>query len=170
VTINQGIYAWPFWGPLPSWCGEYEWTTGLMTGICGALVGTFLCRGIGFVFSKGLGKEALGMGDADLMMMAGAFLGWQIVLVAFFLSVIPALFFGIIQMVVRRDNSLPFGPSLSIGVMATFLAWEPIGAHLRPVLFFGTVLFWGTVACAGAMFLMSLAFRVMRPKENEPEA
>src|SRR5437588_3347466 len=99
-------------------------------------------RAVGFLFGTGLGKEAMGLGDADLMMMAGAFLGWQVVLVAFFLSVIPALFFGIIQLVVRRDNSLPFGPSLSIGVLGTCLAWEPIGAHLRPVLFAGDVLFW----------------------------
>jgi len=35
---------------------------------------------------KGLGKEALGLGDADLMMMAGSFLGWQPIILAFFLS------------------------------------------------------------------------------------
>ena len=70
-----------------------------------ALVGTFLLRGIGFVFSAGLGKEALGLGDADLMMMAGSFLGWQIVAVAFFLSVFPALVIGVTLLIVRRDNS-----------------------------------------------------------------
>ncbi len=166
--ILEGIYAWPFWGPLPSFAGEGEWLTGLLTGVCGALMGTFLLRITGFLFSSGLGKEALGLGDADLMMMAGAFLGWQMVLVAFFLSVIPALLFGIIQLVVRRDNSLPFGPSLSMGVMATCLAWQPIGAHVRPALFMGEVLFWGSGLCAGLMFLLSLAMRLMRGKP-EPE-
>jgi leader peptidase (prepilin peptidase)/N-methyltransferase len=172
MPISQGVYAWPFWGPLPSWAGEGDWQTGLLTGVCGALMGTFLCRGIGFVFSKGLGKDALGLGDADLMMMAGAFLGWQIVLVAFFLSVFPALLFGIIQMVVRRDNSLPFGPSLSVGVMATCLAWEPINAYLpflRVFLFDGPILFWVSVLGLGMMFLMSLLLRVMRGKEESEE-
>src|SRR5438128_1662275 len=42
VKLNEGIYAWPFWGPLPSWAGEGEWQTGLATGVIGALVGTFL--------------------------------------------------------------------------------------------------------------------------------
>ena len=129
---NQGIYAWPFWLPLPDWCGAGDnWQTGLATGVAGALVGTFLLRTIGFIFSKGLGKEALGLGDADLMMMAGAFLGWQIIFVAFFLSVFPALLFGIINIVVRKDNSLPFGPSLSLSVMGTCLAWQPM-AELQP--------------------------------------
>ena len=67
-----------------------------------------MLRVVGFLFSAGLGKEALGLGDADLMMMVGSFLGWQIVVVAFFLSVIPALVFGIILLAVKNDNSLPF--------------------------------------------------------------
>ena len=168
-NINQGIYPWPFWLPLPEWCGGGDtWQTGLATGVIGALVGTFLLRVIGFIFSAGLGKEALGLGDADLMMMAGSFLGWQIVVVAFFLSVIPALFFGIIQLVVRKDNSLPFGPSLSVSVMATCLAWHPIGIHLREILFSGDILIAAIVLCVVLLFVMSFMLRQMRKKE-EPE-
>lgn len=168
VPLEEGIYAWPFWGPLPNWAGPGDWLTGLLTGVCGALMGTLLLRITGFLFSAGLGKEALGLGDADLMMMAGAFLGWQIVLVAFFLSVAPALLFGIMQLLVRRDNSLPFGPSLSLGVMATCLAWQPIGEQLRPVLFSGDILFWGGGLCAVMMFVLSFAMRLLRGKE-EPQ-
>ena len=167
--INQGIYPWPFWLPLPEWCGNGgNVQTGLATGILGALAGTFLLRSIGFLFSTGLGKEALGLGDADLMMMAGAFLGWQIVVVAFFLSVFPALLFGIIQWVIRRDNSLPFGPSLSLSVMATCLAWWPIGPELRPYFFWGELLIAGVIACALMLLFMSFMLRLLRGKE-EPE-
>jgi leader peptidase (prepilin peptidase)/N-methyltransferase len=163
IPLAQGIYPWPFWGPLPAWFAPGgNWQTGLMTGICGALVGTFMLRGIGFLFSAGLGKEALGLGDADLMMLAGSFLGWQIVVVAFFLSVIPALFIGIIILVVRRDNSLPFGPSLSLSVMATCLAWKPICEGLRPIFFWGQALFWLTVLSALCLLFMSFVLRVLR--------
>ena len=164
-TVNQGIYSWPLWLPPPAFFGGgNNWQIGLATGIVGALVGTFLLRAIGFIFSKGLGKEGLGMGDADLMMMAGAFLGWQIIFVAFFLSVFPALAFAIINVVVRKDNSLPFGPSLSLSVMVTCLAWQPIGAWLLPALlgFGGEGLFWVGIVCGGALYFMALGMRLIR--------
>ncbi len=162
IPLHQGIYAWPFWGPLPAWAGAGAWQTGLITGVIGALVGTFLLRSVGFLFSKGLGKEALGLGDADLMMMAGAFMGWQIVVVAFFLSVFPALLFGIIQLIVRRDNASPFGPSLALTLMAVSLAWGSIGPSVRPAFFWGAVLFWAVVLGAGILFLTSFALRLLR--------
>jgi leader peptidase (prepilin peptidase)/N-methyltransferase len=167
TPIPQGIYAWPFWWPLPEWCAPGDnWQTGLMTGFVGAMVGTFLLRTIGFLFSTGLGKEALGLGDADLMMMAGSFVGWQIVVVAFFLSVIPALLFGIIQWVVRNDNSLPFGPSLSLSVMVTCLAWRPIGEAARPFLFASDLLIAAVVAGGMMLLFMSFMLRLMRRKEE----
>ena len=162
VKINEGIYAWPFWGPLPRFAGEGELLTGLLTGVIGALVGTFLLRIVGFVFSKGLGKDALGLGDADLMMMAGAFLGWQIIVVAFFLSVFPALIFVIIQMFFKNDGSLPFGPSLAFSVMGTCLAWQAIGEYVRPLLFWGMLLIFAVIACAGLMFVFAFVIRLIR--------
>jgi len=57
------------------------------------------------------------------MMMAGAFLGWAGRIVAFFISVLPALVFGILQLFIRGDRPMPFGPSLAgaryhLGVLA----------------------------------------------------
>lgn len=168
--LPQGVQSWPFWWPLPEWCGEGgNWQTGLATGVCGALAGTLLLRTIGFIFSAGIGKEALGLGDADLMMMAGSFLGWQIVVVAFFLSVFPALLFGIILLAVKKDNSLPFGPSLSLSVIATCLGWRWIAESLRPYLFEANLMLMALVACGLMLLFMSFLLRIMRGKE-EPNA
>ncbi len=162
IALPLGAQTWPFWEPLPAWCAQGgNVQTGLVTGVVGALVGTLLLRGIGFVFSAGLGKDALGLGDADLMMMAGAFLGWQLVVVAFFLSVFPALLFGIIQLAIRRDNSLPFGPALSLSVMGTCLAWGQISDPLREFLFNEFILFWVVVFCGAMLFIMSFLLRVI---------
>ena len=60
-----------------------------------------MLRAVRFLFSTGLGVEALGLGDADLMMMAGSFLGWQPLIVAFFLSVLPGLLFAGVHLVRR---------------------------------------------------------------------
>ena len=99
LQLPQGIYAWPVWYPLPAWLPANSWKLGLANGLAGMLIGTFLLRTIAYIFGKGLGKEGSGLGDADLMMMAGSFLGWQMVVVAFFVSVIPGMFFGFIQLV-----------------------------------------------------------------------
>ncbi|MBI1831151.1 MAG: prepilin peptidase [Planctomycetes bacterium] len=167
--LYEGIYPWPFWHPLPAWCGAGgNWETGLATGIIGALVGTFLVRSIGFVFNVGRGKEGIGMGDADLMMMVGAFLGWQVVVVSFFLSTIPGLFIGMMQYVVKNDGSLPYGPSLSISVMATCLAWQPIGDALRPALFSTDLIIASLIVGTFMLLFMSFTMRILR-KPEEPE-
>ncbi|HEX4591549.1 MAG TPA: prepilin peptidase, partial [Gemmataceae bacterium] len=74
--LGRGLYPWPLWGPLPDWMPLGGPLAGLATGVAGILCGTWMLRLVRTVFTKGLGQEALGLGDADLMMMAGAFLGW----------------------------------------------------------------------------------------------
>lgn len=169
-VVGQGIYPWPVWGPLPAWLAPGgNWQTGLATGLAGMLVGSILLRAIGFLFSTGLGKEALGLGDADLMMMAGAFLGWQPILVAFFVSVFPALVFGIVQMTVNRDHSLPFGPSLAMGVVLTFLGWRYVaGSPLQMMLFWGQMLLWLAVMAGVFMFGSSYLLRLLRGNVKAP--
>jgi leader peptidase (prepilin peptidase)/N-methyltransferase len=126
------------------------------------LVGTLMMRGVAFLFSRGLGREALGLGDADLMMMAGAFLGWQPIVAAFFISVGPALLVGIFQLVVKRDNELPYGPSLAAGIVATWLCWSWIGPRLQIVFFWGPML--AAIVVLGAIFMLvsSYVIRVSR--------
>lgn len=162
ATLGRGLYVWPVWGPLPDWMPLGGWLCGLATGLAGMFAGSWLLRGIRFIFTKGLGREALGLGDADLMMMAGAFLGWQPVIVAFFAGGLVALVFAIVQVIVYRDNSLPFGPGLAVGVMVTCLCWRWIGPHVQPLMFNSELLM--LLVGAGAAFLMlaSLFFRLVR--------
>lgn len=170
--LKNGLYPWPVWGPLPEWLPPGSWQLGLATGLAGALAGTVLLRLVGFLFSTGLGKEALGLGDADLMMMAGAFLGWQPVVIAFFISVIPGMVFGVAQMIVYGDNRMPFGPSLSAGVMLTVLGWGWLGPQVQPLFFwaslFGTLVLVLMAAMLGSSFLLRLLQR-RAPMEEESQ-
>jgi leader peptidase (prepilin peptidase)/N-methyltransferase len=151
---REALYAWPVWGPIPDWLPPGSWQMGLATGLAGALAGTLVLRGVAFLFGTGLGKEALGLGDADLMMMAGSFIGWQPVLVAFLVSVAPALLVGVFQLLIRRDNSLPFGPSLAAGVIITMLCWRWIAPQVQ-ILFFWPMLLLALVIVGGAFMLVS---------------
>jgi leader peptidase (prepilin peptidase)/N-methyltransferase len=162
-VLNEGLYPWPFWFPLPGgFAPGGNWQTGLATGVAGVLVGTLMLRAIRFLFGMGLGVEALGLGDADLMMMAGSFIGWQPVVVAFFIGVFVGLIFGVFQLIIRGDNLLPFGPALAVGIVATMLGWHWIGPHFQLLFFDGRIMF-ALAAISGVLMLaVSYLLRVTR--------
>jgi leader peptidase (prepilin peptidase)/N-methyltransferase len=166
-TIGMGVYPWPVWGPLPDWMPLGSPQAGFATGLTGLLVGTWMLRSVRSVFTRGLGREALGLGDADLMMMVGAFLGWQVVVVAFFAGAMVTLVFAIIQMVVYRDNSLPFGPGLAVGTVLTWLNWQAIGPAVQSLFFWPKMLAFCVFAGAGFMLIASVMLR-RGPKEPTP--
>ncbi len=162
-TIVGGLYPWPFWGPLPTgFAPGFNLQTGLATGVIGAFVGWIMIWCIRFVFSKALGVEAMGLGDADLMMMAGSFLGWQGMVVGFILGIFVGLFFGGAQMVLRGDNMLPFGPSLAIGCMLSCLAWPYFGPAFQPTFFHPVILPVMIVMIAVMMTVAGYILRLIR--------
>jgi leader peptidase (prepilin peptidase)/N-methyltransferase len=157
------LYPWPLWFPLPGWLQPGgNWQTGLVTGLGGMLAGVLVLRAVRFVFGLGRGKEGLGIGDADLMMMAGAFIGWQPVVVAFFVSVFPALLVGLGQLIIRGNQEMPFGPALALGVLITMLGWKWISPFVEIVFFNGPFL--AALAGGGLVVLLiaSFALRVVR--------
>jgi leader peptidase (prepilin peptidase)/N-methyltransferase len=169
-VVNQnlpaGVYPWPVWFPLPRGLPAFSWQLGLITGLAGAAAGAVVMRAVRFLFGFGRGIEGLGMGDADLMMMAGAFVGWQPVLTSFFLAIFPGLFFGLAQLLLRGNQALPFGPSLAGGVVLTLLLWPVLGPRLAPLYFDPWLM--GGLGIAGAFLLLFLAF-LMRLVLGRPE-
>jgi len=155
-AMPLGLYPWPVWNDLPEWLRPGSWQLGLATGLAGALMGMMVLRGVRFLFGLGRGIEGLGLGDADLMMMAGSFVGWQPILVAFFAGVIPALVFAMAQLVRKGDEPLPFGPSLAIGVLLTLFGWPYLSAFFRPLFFQAWIL--GSLFGLGAVFLLITSF------------
>lgn len=140
--VPTGVQLWPFWGPILSFAPAASWKLGLLNAVIGALAGSFVVRCVKWLFEVGFGREALGLGDADLLMMAGAFLGWQPAVLSLFVGAIaalivfklPAIVIGILR---RRDveRELPFGPGLAVGVVVTWLAWPWLGSRLQPIFF-----------------------------------
>jgi leader peptidase (prepilin peptidase)/N-methyltransferase len=118
-----------------------------------------LLRFAKFVFEKGLGTEALGLGDADLMMMAGAFLGWQPVVVAFFIGALVSIPLGLVFRVVKKERAFPFGPGLALGVVITWMAWPWLGPKLQGYFFEHIVLLSAVVLLGGGLFIGSFVVR-----------
>jgi leader peptidase (prepilin peptidase)/N-methyltransferase len=161
--FELSVYAWPLWWPLPAWLPPGTWQVGLATGLAGALAGMVLLRGVRFLFGLGRGREGMGVGDADLMMMAGAFIGWQPVVLAFFVAVFPGLFFAIINLVRGKGQALPFGPSLALGVVLTVLAWPALGPYVQPVFFDPLMLLFLGVMMPVMLLFLGFILRLILP-------
>jgi len=157
--IPRGMYPWPLWGPVPVWLWEHRWALGLVTGLIGAVVGMTLLRFVKFMFERGLGKEALGMGDADLMMMAGAFIGWQPVVAAFFVGTFIALPLGLILRFGKGERAIPFGPGLAIGVIVTLYWWPWLGRGLQTLFFDHITVLLAVALLAVGLFIGSIFLR-----------
>ena len=52
------------------------------------------------------------------MMMVGAFLGWQPVVIAFLMGGLVSLVIALPNVALRGDNEIPFGPGLAIVIVS----------------------------------------------------
>lgn len=150
---------------VPEWIVTLPYLHGLATSVVGMLVGggiVWFVRQAGFLFLR---EEAMGDGDVYLMMMVGAFLGWQPVVLAFFLAPLCALVVVILLAPFVRNRMIPYGPYLSFATLLVVLFWQPLfdrvgrilelGILLIPIGGFMAVLFALTL---GAMFAIKSLF------------
>jgi leader peptidase (prepilin peptidase)/N-methyltransferase len=78
--------------------------------VVGGLTGA-VTRQVGTALFK---KEAMGLGDVKLIAMLGVFLGWQKVLLAFFIAPFLALPFSLYFHFIRHESTLSYGPFLCL--------------------------------------------------------
>ena len=142
AKVPVATQLWPYWGPALDWLPHGSVLSGVANSIIGLLTGTWLLRAVRFLATRGLGREALGLGDADLMMMVGAFLGWQAVVVGFFAGALCAIVIAVVSVLVFRDDSLPFGPGLAVGSILVACTWRWTGQSFAVLLFNGQLMPW----------------------------
>lgn len=102
--------------------GGPAWTS-LLTALVGMIGGGAMVWAVRIVGSAAMRREAMGFGDVTLMMMVGAFLGWQAGILIFFIAPFAGLLVGAVQLVLRRDDVIPYGPFLCLGALAVMLRW-----------------------------------------------
>lgn len=66
--------------------------------------------------------ESMGGGDVKLLAMIGAFLGWQKALLTFFIAPFFGAFIGLINLLIKKDHTIPYGPFLALAAIIS-LFW-----------------------------------------------
>lgn len=78
--------------------------------------------------------SAMGFGDVKLAAVIGAFLGWENLLVAVVVSVFAGAIFGVVQMAMKAENRIKFGPYLALGAVVALLWGERIVSSYKGML------------------------------------
>lgn len=113
---------------------------GLLTALVGMVLSGAMVWAVRIVGSLALGKEAMGFGDVTLMMMVGTFVGWQAGLLVFFLAPFAGLLIGLIQLITRRDDVIPYGPFLCLATTFVVVQWGVLWPQFEALFALGTVL------------------------------
>jgi leader peptidase (prepilin peptidase)/N-methyltransferase len=122
---------WPDW-EVGAWPQTAGWFTtwphlhGLLVSVAGLIVAGGVTWGVRLLGHFVLRREAMGFGDVILMAVIGSFLGWQPALLAFVLAPGFAIAALPLQMFVKRDRYIPYGPYLSLGALAVLMVFRPL--------------------------------------------
>ncbi|MEO1992597.1 MAG: A24 family peptidase [Pirellulales bacterium] len=96
----------------------------IQSSMIGLFVSAGLTWGVREGASRAMGQEAMGFGDVTLMAMIGVWLGWQPAILVFFMAVFIGLLHGLFGLILRRENELPYGPSLCLAAATVVVCWR----------------------------------------------
>lgn len=114
------IFIYNVFNPVDIYSDDKWWNplVGMLSG-SGFL---FLVALIGLLIYKT--DDAMGMGDVNIFLPIGLFLGWRLTLLTLFIAVIIAGIVSLILLISRikgRKDGIPFGPFIVTGVFISFM-------------------------------------------------
>lgn len=133
----------------------------LLLSLAGMVAGYGSLWVVALLGEKAFGKEAMGLGDAKLLAMIGAFAGPAGAMLAAGMGLVLGLLMGGGRYVLTRDASFPFGPSLAAGGAAVFLLRREIEGGFSAALESGSdprVGLGAALACGALLFWMRSRF------------
>ncbi len=92
--------------------------------VIGLLLGGGIIYAMGLLGDVIFQKESMGGGDVKLMALIGAFLGWKLAVVTFFVAPFFGAGYGIVEKIRTRDSAIAYGPFLVLGALVS-LFWGP---------------------------------------------
>jgi len=77
--------------------------------------------------------ESMGGGDVKLLAMIGAFTGWPLAVLTFFLAPFLGILIGIVNLIAKKDHTIPYGPFLSIAALVSLFWADKIISFILPL-------------------------------------
>jgi leader peptidase (prepilin peptidase)/N-methyltransferase len=115
--------------------GHHDWVKALIGSVIGAAAGggsLWLVREAYYRFRH---IEGMGLGDIKMMLMVGAFLGWQLTMLTIFMASLLGSVVGVLLISMRGGNmkmEIPFGVFLGpSAILALFVGQGLIDWYLR---------------------------------------
>ncbi|MGY8768878.1 MAG: prepilin peptidase [Pirellulales bacterium] len=127
--IAIAVLTWSL-GSVQSWQAFFS-------AVCGMAFGGLLIWLVRVFASAALGKEAMGFGDVTLMCMIGAYVGWQPIIIIFFLAPLIACLFAVFRYLMTGDLELAFGPYLCFGTLIVLINWAGMWDNYSNMLILG---------------------------------
>ena len=122
LSMGGLVAGWILSGLFPQLHGAEHALLGIGYAVFGSLIGAGLLYLTGSLGSFVFRKDAMGLGDVDLLAMAGAVLGWKLVTLTFFLAPLLAVGPGLAVLAIKRSHEIPYGPFLSLGLIISLFA------------------------------------------------
>jgi leader peptidase (prepilin peptidase) / N-methyltransferase len=126
--------------------GSYDWWPAIDS-LLGIIAGGGVIFLMGFIFDtvyfKLLKKppiqgetESMGGGDVKLLAMIGAFLGWKAAVLTFFIAPFLGIVAGLVNVIIKKDHTIPYGPFLSLAAILTMFWGNAILSFVFPTNYF----------------------------------
>ncbi len=136
LPIGLGLLgAWLALGPLAAEAAslaDIRPVASAAGAVLGGLIGAGVIWLIRVAGSLAFGREAMGLGDVDLMFGVGCCIGAGPASIAVFPAALVGLAFAVVRLVRQGGREMPFGPYLAIGSVLLVLFFNPLMDYLRP--------------------------------------